>query len=136
MKKTLVSGDQTRRDVFLGFAAVSAVGPALSGRAFAASENAAADGGGSGLLRSAGVLAFGPDNVLLVGDITGAAVHAFALRATDVTSQQNVELGNFHNFEGRDLVRGLDQKLAALFGTTANWTVTPSPSSQSEAHRA
>ena len=29
-----------------------------------------------------------------------------------------MELGNFHNFEGRNLVRGLDQKLAALFGTT------------------
>jgi hypothetical protein len=69
-------------------------------------------------LKSAGILAFGPDNVLFVGDITGAAVHAFALRATDVTSQQDVELGNFHNFEGRDLVRGLDQKRAALFGTT------------------
>jgi hypothetical protein len=35
-----------------------------------------------------------------------------------VTSQADLELGNFHNFEGRDLVRGLDQKLAALFGTT------------------
>jgi hypothetical protein len=64
------------------------------------------------------VLAFGPENVLFVGDITGAAVHAFALRATDVTSQTDVELGNFHNFEGRDLVRSLDQKLAAFFGTT------------------
>jgi hypothetical protein len=64
------------------------------------------------------VLAFGSDNVLFVGDITGATVHAFALRATDVTSQTDVELGNFHNFEGRDLVRGLDLKLAALFGTT------------------
>jgi DNA-binding transcriptional LysR family regulator len=72
----------------------------------------------SGPLRSAGVLAFGPENVLFVGDITGGAIHAFALRATDVTSQTDVELGNFHNFEGRDLVRSLDQKLAALFGTT------------------
>jgi hypothetical protein len=69
------------------------------------------------------VLAFGPDNVLFVGDITGAAVHAFALRASDVTSQTDVELGNFHNFEGRDLVRGLDQKLAALFGTTTDQIV-------------
>jgi hypothetical protein len=77
-----------------------------------------ADGGLSGPLRSAGVLAFGPDDVLFVGDITGAAAHAFALRPHDVTSQGDVELGNFHNFEGRDLVRGLDQKLAALLGTT------------------
>jgi hypothetical protein len=36
----------------------------------------------------------------------------------DLTPQTDVELGNFHNFEGRDLVPGLDQKLAALFGTT------------------
>ena len=64
------------------------------------------------------MLAFGPDNVLFVGDIAGAAIHAFALRETDLTAQHNVEVGNFHNFEGRDLVRGLDQKLAALFGTT------------------
>jgi hypothetical protein len=76
-----------------------------------------------GPLKSAGVLAFGPDNVLFVGDITGAAVHAFALRDTDVKSQKDVELGNFHNFEGRDLVRGLDQKLASLFGTTADQIV-------------
>ncbi len=42
---------------------------------------------GSGPLRSAGVLAFGPDNVLFGGDIAGAAVHAFALRETDLTPQ-------------------------------------------------
>jgi hypothetical protein len=71
-----------------------------------------------GPLKSAGVLAFGPGDVLFVGDITGSAVHAFELRPTDLTSQQDVELGNFHNFEGCDLVRALDQKLAALLGTT------------------
>jgi hypothetical protein len=117
MKATLESDSPARRDV-LRFAAASAVGFALPGRAPAASDSAFAGAGGSGPLRSAGVLAFGSDNVLFVGDITGAAVHAFALRLTDVTSQGDVELGNFHNFEGRDLVRGLDQKLAALFGTT------------------
>ena len=101
----------------MGIAAVSAVGLALSGRTSAAPDSASADGDGSGPLRSAGVLAFGPDNVLFVGDIAGAAVHSFALRATDVTSQSDVELGNFHNFEGRDLVRDLDQKLASLFGS-------------------
>jgi hypothetical protein len=63
-------------------------------------------------------MTFGPDNVLFVGDITGSAVHAFALRDEDVTSQTGVELGNFHNFEGADLVRGLDLKLAALMATT------------------
>jgi hypothetical protein len=62
--------------------------------------------------------AAGPDNVLFVGDITGAAVRAFALRETDLTPQKDVDLRNFHNFEGRDLIQGLDQKLAALFGTT------------------
>src|SRR5215472_2998310 len=72
----------------------------------------------SGPLKSAGILAFGPNNVLFVGDIAGAAVHAFALREKDLTPQTDVEVGNFHNFEGRDLVRGLDQKLAAMFGTT------------------
>jgi hypothetical protein len=117
MKATPVSCGHARRDV-LRFAAASAVALARPGHALAASENAVASRGGAGPLQSAGVLAFGQDNVLFVGDIKGAAVHAFALRTTDVTSQSDVELGNFHNFEGRDLVRGLDQKLAALFGTT------------------
>jgi hypothetical protein len=117
MKTNVASGVHARRDV-LRIAAVSAAGLALSGRTPAASQSAFAGGAGSGPLQSAGVLAFGPDNVLFVGDIRGAAVHAFALSETDLTSQTEVELGNFHNFEGRDLVRGLDQKLAALFGTT------------------
>ena len=116
MKKDPVSASQTRRDV-LRFAAVSAVGLALAGRDLAASGSTHT-GMGAGPLRSAAVLAFGPDNVLFVGDIAGAAVHAFALRAEDLTSQGDVELGNFHNFEGRDIVRNLDQKLAALFGKT------------------
>jgi hypothetical protein len=72
----------------------------------------------SGPLASASVLTFGADNVLFVGDIAGAAVHAFALGPLDTTSQLDVELGNFHNFEGRDLVIDLDKKLAGLLGTT------------------
>jgi hypothetical protein len=107
---TQLSGGHARRDL-LRFAAVSAVGLALSDRALAG-------GGGSNPLQSAGALAFGANNVLFVGDIKGAAVHAFELQASDLTSQTDVELGNFHNFEGRDLVVALDQKLAALFGTT------------------
>ena len=63
-------------------------------------------------------MALGPDNVLFVGDIAGAAVHAFTLREQDLDAQDGVELGNFHNFEGVDLVRGLDVKLASLLGTT------------------
>jgi hypothetical protein len=74
----------------------------------------------SGPLRSAGSLTFGSNNVLFVGDITGAKIHAFTLRDKDLTSQTDVVSGNFHNFEGRDHVVGLDQKLAALFATTAD----------------
>lgn len=117
MREQSVSDGHTRRDL-LRFAAASAVGLALPGGLSAASETPAAQGGVSGPLQSSGVLTFGPGNVLFVGDITGAKIHAFALRETDLTSQTGVELGDFHNFEGRDQVVGLDQKLAALFGTT------------------
>lgn len=123
MKDPIAAGTPSRRDV-LRAGVVSAVGLALSGSTFAGSDKtpaetgAAAASGSAGPLRSAGVLAFGPSNVLFVGDITGVAVHAFELREKDLTPQTDVELGNFHNFEGRDLIRGLDQKLAALFGTT------------------
>src|ERR1700722_4986796 len=102
--------------IVLGAFCLAAAAAALYAPGRAADSN-------PGPLKSAGALTFGPDNVLFVGDITGAAVHAFALRKTDVTSQQDVELGNFHNFEGCDLVRGLDQKLAALFGTTSDQIV-------------
>jgi hypothetical protein len=122
-KNSLLSSVRSRRDV-LRVGTISAFGLALSGHIFGGSDKALAETSGAGApqpagpLRSAGVLAFGAENVLFVGDIIGGAVHAFALREQDLTSQTNVELGNFHNFEGRDLVRGLDQKLAALFGTT------------------
>jgi hypothetical protein len=116
MKNSFSSGAHSRRD-FLQGAAISAVGLALSGYDSAGSDIAAAPQS-AGPLRSAGVLALGAGNVLFVGDIAGAAVHAFALRDKDLTPQTDVELGNFHNFEGRDLVHGLDRKLAALFGTT------------------
>jgi hypothetical protein len=117
MSEKPVSSGHSRRDV-LRLAAASAVGLALPRGLSARSHALGAEGGVSGQLRSAGVLALGPNNVLFVGDITGAAVHAFALREKDLTPQRGVELGNFHNFEGRDLVRGLDEKLAALLGTT------------------
>lgn len=106
-----------RRDV-LQIAAASAVALALPQRASAAGPGTVSGGGVSGPLQSAGALALSPDNVLFVGDIAAAAVHAFTLRAADLTPQTGVELGNFHNFEGHDLVRGLDVKLAALLGTT------------------
>jgi hypothetical protein len=117
MKTTSESEKPARRD-FLKLAAASTVGLSLAGQVISTSVQAASGRGVSGPLRSAGALTFGPDNVLFVGDIRGAAIHAFALRSGDVTSQTDVELGNFHNFEGRDLVRGVDQKLAAMFGTT------------------
>lgn len=69
-------------------------------------------------MASAGVLAFGPGNVLFVGDNKGAAVHAFVLSAADFTPQSNIVMGNAHNFEGRDLISGIDRKLAALLGTS------------------
>ncbi len=117
MKDQTLSGRHSRRDV-LRLAAASAVGLALSGYSHARADQPAGETHASGPLRSAGVLAFGPDNTLFVGDITGSAVHAFVLRDTDLTPQLDVDHGNFHNFEGRDLVQGLDQKLAAMLGTT------------------
>ncbi|MGI4798309.1 MAG: hypothetical protein ACRYG8_30555, partial [Janthinobacterium lividum] len=100
--------DSTRRTI-LGLAGVAAAGSALSVVAQAQSTAPSkattpqTGVGVSGPLKSAGVLTFGANDVLFVGDIAGAAVHAFALRPTDVTSQHDVEMGNFHNFEGRDL---------------------------------
>ncbi len=110
----------TRRTI-LGVLGVGAASSVFAGAVKAQMAGGSAGlqpGGVSGPLKSAGALTFGAGNILFVGDIAGGAVHAFALGASDVTSQGDVELGNFHNFEGRDLVRSLDQKLAALFGTT------------------
>jgi hypothetical protein len=107
MREKSVSAGHSRREV-LQLVAASTVALALPTGLSAA----------SGPLRSAGVLTFGPNNVLFVGDITGAKIHALALRDKDLTSQTDIISGNFHNFEGRDHVVGLDQKLAALFGTT------------------
>jgi hypothetical protein len=77
----------------------------------------------TGLVESAGALAFGPDNVLFIGDTKGAAVHAFQLPPGAFTPQTNVLLGNAKTFEGRDLVRSIDQKLAALMGTSPDQIV-------------
>ena len=77
----------------------------------------------AGPLQSAGILAFGPDNVLFVGDNNGGGVHAFELVPSDLTSRASVDLGNWHNFEGRDLVPVIDEKIAALLGTTRDQIV-------------
>lgn len=117
MKKDDLPSGETRRGL-LRFAAASAVGLALTGGGQAATSGSGARSGVAGPLQSAGALTFGPDNVLFVGDIVGGAIHAFALRPSDITSQADVVLGNFHNFQGADLVQDVDQKLAALLGTT------------------
>src|SRR5215472_9732481 len=98
MREQSVSVGRSRRDAFR-YAAASAVGLAMPGLVSAA----------SGPLSSAGVLSFRPNNVLFVGDIKGAKIHAFALRDKDLTSQTDIVSGNFQNFEGRDHVVGLDQ---------------------------
>jgi hypothetical protein len=46
------------------------------------------------------------------------AIHARAPQDEDLTLQCRVELGNFHNFEGVDLITDLDVKLAALLGAS------------------
>jgi hypothetical protein len=79
----------------LRFAGASAVGLALTNRPSVAFDAPPVRGGVSGPLRSAGVLTFGPDNALFVGDITGAKIHAFALRDKDLTSQTDLISGNF-----------------------------------------
>jgi hypothetical protein len=122
MNDPSVPGLHTRRNA-LGLGAMSGVGLALTGGLVGSGnvQAAAAEPNGTrstGPLRSAGVMAFGPENVLFIADITGAAVHAFTLRDEDLTPQAGVALGNFHNFEGIDLVRGLDVKIAGLMGTT------------------
>jgi hypothetical protein len=122
MTNRSVPGLRSRRDA-LGLGAMSGLGLALAGTALGsgsadAKEVKSHPDRSAGPLKSAGVMAFGRDNVLFVGDIAGSAVHAFALREEDLTPQTRVELGNFHNFEGVDLIRGLDVKLAALLGTT------------------
>ena len=60
-------------------------------------------------LRSAGVMAFGPDGVLFVGDSAGAAVWAF--ETADKTPATR---------GGRVEVKGINEKIAAMLGTTAD----------------
>jgi hypothetical protein len=69
------------------------------------------------VLHSAGALEFGPENLLFVGDIKGASIHAFELRASDFTSQQHVAFGDARTFQGRELISAIDRQLAALLGT-------------------
>ena len=62
---------------------------------------------GKAELRSAGALAFGPDSVLFVGDGMGAAVYA-------------IETADRTPIAGAAEVNGINAKIAALLGTTAD----------------
>lgn len=74
----------------------------------------------SSALQSAGALEFGKGNVLFVGDSKAATVHAFELRNSDLTLQTGIDYGNNRNFEGRNLIERVDEKLAAFLGTAAD----------------
>ena len=75
---------------------------------FAPDENATATlTYGTPALESMGALAFGPDDILFVGDSEGAAVYAIEIADTGASS-------------GAINVGDLDAKLAAMFGTTAD----------------
>jgi hypothetical protein len=64
---------------------------------------------GKASLKSAGVLAFGPDGVLFVGDSLGAAI--FALDTADRTPSKAPATLE---------IKGLNEKIAAAIGTTAD----------------
>jgi len=63
-------------------------------------------------LKSAGTLAFGPENVLFIGDSQGAAV--FAVDVKDAAKDAGTEPVN---------LKGLDVKIAGLLGTTPDAVV-------------
>ncbi len=64
---------------------------------------------GKAELKSAGVLAFGPDGVLFVGDSMGAAI--FALDTQDRTPAKSA---------GAVEIKGINEKIAAMLGTAAD----------------
>ncbi|HEY8173263.1 MAG TPA: hypothetical protein VIH21_09240, partial [Dehalococcoidia bacterium] len=63
-------------------------------------------------LKSAGTLAFGPENVLFIGDSQGAAV--FAVDVRDAAKDSGAEPLN---------LKGIDVKIAGLLGTTPDAVV-------------
>ncbi|MBK5293500.1 MAG: hypothetical protein JJE04_17725 [Acidobacteriia bacterium] len=63
---------------------------------------------GKAALKSAGPLAFGPEGILFVGDFMGAAIFALDTADTKAAKPASLELA------------GIDQKIAALLGTTAD----------------
>jgi hypothetical protein len=63
----------------------------------------------AGRLRSAGALALGANHVLFVGDITGAAVHAFALRETSVATNVTTLMATEHIAAENDQITGVQK---------------------------
>ena len=63
---------------------------------------------GNADIKSAGVLAFGPEGILFVGDPVGAAIFAFDTQ--DRTASQGAPVD----------VKGINEKIAAMLGTTAD----------------
>ncbi len=62
---------------------------------------------GTPAIESIGAIAFGPDDILFVGDSQGAAIYA-------------IEVADAGSGGGTIEIRDLDDKLAAMFGTTAD----------------
>ena len=91
--------------------------------AIAVSGWAQAQDSGRDALQSAGALAFGPGNVLFVGDTRGAEIHAYQLPADSFTDQSDVTMGDARTFNGRDLISGIDRQIASLLGTTPDQVV-------------
>lgn len=104
------------RNILSGLAFAGLAALAVSGEARAQIQ-------GSSPLQSAGALAFGPGNVLFVGDTRAAEIHAYQLPADSFTDQSDVAMGDARTFNGRDLVRGVDRQIAALLGTTADQVI-------------
>ncbi|MCG5479884.1 MAG: hypothetical protein KK478_12575 [Ensifer alkalisoli] len=67
-------------------------------------------------LESAGVLTFGAENVLFVGDTKAGGVHAYEFDASAFDSQKDVFIGRAETFEGWALIDEIDRKIAGLVG--------------------
>src|SRR3954468_4962409 len=87
------------------FARLSATTCCAAALAFGASTMQTGKAG----LKSAGALAIGPDGVLFVGDTVGGSI--FAIDVNDKASA---------NASGKLEIAGINQKIAAMLGTTAD----------------
>jgi hypothetical protein len=99
---------------FVGLLALSALAIGLPAAEMTASLKAGKAG-----LQSAGVMAFGPDGILFVGDSTGGAVWALDSGDRKASPAKPVEIA------------AANQKIAAMLGTrfsSTTWPSTRSPS--------